>query len=165
MTNARAAAAFDADTCLPREALAKWGDTLVMNAAPTPAAAMAARPPIARPHRAPICSPTHPMIGAPMGVDPKKAMVHKDITLPRICGTASSCRIVFAIDVKLIENTPTTIISIVAVARVGIKETASRLMPKSSADIVRRPIDAFPLLAENNPPKTAPRLMATVKSA
>jgi len=48
--------------------------------------------PTANAQRGPAYSPTHPIIGPPIGVDPINATDHKDITLPRISGSDSNCK-------------------------------------------------------------------------
>src|ERR1700690_3638022 len=76
-------------------------------AAPKAPAITAARPPNAKPQRAPATSANQPTIGPPMVVEPRKAIDQNDITRPRICGELSSCNMLLPIEEKLIELIPT----------------------------------------------------------
>lgn len=75
--------------------------------APKTVAIKAARPPNARPQRAPATSANQPTMGPPMVVEPRKAIVQKDMTRPRICGALVSCKVLLPSEEKLIEQIPT----------------------------------------------------------
>lgn len=59
------------------------------------------------------------MIGPPMVVEPRNAMDHRAITLPRMFGTLSSWRIVFPSEIKMTEKTPTSAIAATHRTRLG----------------------------------------------
>ena len=52
-------------------------------------------PPTATAQRGLACPPIQPMTGPPMNVEPRKATVHRDMTLPRMVWLLSSCSTVF----------------------------------------------------------------------
>src|SRR5450830_954837 len=89
--------------------------------APSAAAIRAARPPNAKPQRAPTTSANQPTMGPPMVVEPRKAIDQNDMTRPRICGELTNCKVLLPSEEKLIEQTPTNTRASPESSKLGMK--------------------------------------------
>ena len=104
------------------------------------------------------------MTGAPTTVDPKKPIVHSDITRPRILGALSSWRIVLVSEVNETENAPTSAMATMARSSVGDTATTIIATPNSSDAVVRLVIAERLRPAATSPPTTAPAPIAAISS-
>ena len=70
------------------------------------------------------------MIGPPIGVEPRNAMLHSAITRPRMTGSDASCRVEFPFDMNETLAAPTKASAISSTASVGdAAASASRARP------------------------------------
>ena len=115
---------------------------------------------MANPHLGPAYCPIQPMIGPPIGVEPRKATVQNDITRPRIPGSLSCCRMTFPSDKKMMEQSPTTVIAITAMASVGTAAAANMARPNTRAATGSMEAVVFRRLAEYRPPIAEPTPLA-----
>ena len=125
----------------------------------------AAAPPTANPQRAPATSANQPTIGAPIVVEPRKAIDQKAITRPRICGELSNCKRLFPRDEKLIEKIPTSTMTNPVRNRLGMNAAARTASPNRKQALTSLEKRIALRLAKTIPPEVAPIPIAAVKKA
>ena len=91
---------------------------------------IAAMPPSAKANLGPIYCPTSPTIGPPIGVDPAKATAHRAMTLPRISGEVSVCKVTLPKEAKHTAKNPTADNRTTAENNVGASEAIKVKNPK-----------------------------------
>src|SRR3989344_1206098 len=93
----------------------------------------------------------NPMMGAPRSVEPKSAIVHSDMTRPRMCEADSSWTMVLPMDERHIEKNPTNPIATTARPREGIAAVMHMETPKRNAHNTNSCAPTTLRLAEKSP--------------
>lgn len=102
------------------------------------------------------------MIGPPIGVDPRNATDHSDITRPRKCGRLASCSVLALVERNAVLAAPIASSATSAGPSEGASATPVivRLNTRESSVSDRRP--TFIRRATTRPPITAPTPIAEV---
>jgi hypothetical protein len=103
-----------------------------------------------------------PMAGPPIGVEPWKATNQRDMTRPRMAGSAVSCRVELPVDMKVMLAAPARESAASSNPSVGATVARAMATPNPVAAIVSGLSPVLPLAAMNRPPMTAPTPMAAV---
>ena len=102
------------------------------------------------------------MMGAPMGVLPRNAIVQSAITRPRKGGSLVSWSVVLPVARKVMLAAPTSAMATSATGRVGAAAAPRMATPKAAAEPVRGRSPVRPWPAITSPPTIAPAPMAEV---
>ena len=119
---------------------------------------MHAAPPTTKPDRAPKTSEIHPMIGPPIGVDPRKTIACRASTRPRICGSARSWSSAVDDVMNMMLARPTRIANGNATSRFGADASSNIATPKPNAATTTWRSSTDSRRAAHSDPATEPTL-------
>ena len=120
----------------------------------------AASPPTSSPARGPAVSAIQPMIGAPIGVEPRKTTEYSAMTRPRIAGSDASCSDELTPAAKVTLAAP----SGTSVATCSAKAGAPAAASVSAPNAIDEPANSHTLTRPRAPAASAPSTEPTPRA-